>query len=272
MIKIGLIIDKYHLDYKVSEFLKYIKKLADIKIYVEETYLFRSSNSTFNENIFFVKAKGDLILSFVKLIEEKTSIPVINSYKAIWYAIHRFLNSTYLRKAGIPIPDFSLNPSGILPPFKDYIIKNIVDQGQYKFTPIIFEENGNTRVADKRALDEVDGKEHQYNFLYYQKFIESKWEYKIYGIGENVYFYKQIPVLENPNKIESRQEIERISELEEYCLKAMEVTGLKLTSLDFLKSSDDHFYLTDINCTPNFNYIKNGYKIVADYLLEQAKN
>ena len=271
MIKIGLIIDKYHLEYKVSEFLKYIKTIADVKIYVEETYLFRSSNSAFNEDIFFVKAKGNLILSFVKLIEEETSIPVINSYKAIWYAIHRFLNSTYLRKAGIPIPDFSLNPNGILPPFKDYIIKNIVDQGQYKFTPIIFEENGNTRVADKRALDEVDGKEHQYNFLYYQKFIESKWEYKVYGIGENVYFYKQIPVLENPNKLESRQEIERISELEEYCLKAMEVTGLKLTSLDFLKSADDQFYLTDINCTPNFNYIKNGAKIVGDFLVKLAK-
>jgi len=271
LIKIGLIIDKYHLEYKVSEFLKYIKTIADVKIYVEETYLFRSSNSAFNEDIFFVKAKGNLILSFVKLIEEETSIPVINSYKAIWYAIHRFLNSTYLRKAGIPIPDFSLNPNGILPPFKDYIIKNIVDQGQYKFTPIIFEENGNTRVADKRALDEVDGKEHQYNFLYYQKFIESKWEYKVYGIGENVYFYKQIPVLENPNKLESRQEIERISELEEYCLKAMEVTGLKLTSLDFLKSADDQFYLTDINCTPNFNYIKNGAKIVGDFLVKLAK-
>ena len=271
MIKIGLIIDKYHLEYKVSEFLKYIKKLADVKIYIEDTFLFRSSNSNFNEDIFFVKAKGNLVLSFVKLIEEETSIPVINSYKAIWYAIHRFMNSTHLKKAGIPIPDFSLNPNGILPPFKDFIIKNIVDQGRYKFTPIIFEENGITRVADKRALDEVDGKEHQYNFLYYQKFIESKWEFKVYGIGEEVYFYKQIPVLENPNKIESRQEIERISELEEYCLKAMEVTGLKLTSLDFLKSSDDHFYLTDINCTPNFNYIKNGAQIVADYLLKQAK-
>ncbi|KKM61748.1 hypothetical protein LCGC14_1528650, partial [marine sediment metagenome] len=31
------------------------------------------------------------------------------------------------------------------------------------------------------------------------------------------------------------------------------------------------FYLTDINCTPNFNYIKNGAKIVVDFLLKQAK-
>ena len=37
----------------------------------------------------------------------------------------------------------------------------------------------------------------------------------------------------------------------------------KLTSLDFLRSSDNQFFLTDINCTPNFNYMKDGHKIVA---------
>ncbi len=271
MKKIGLIIDKYHLEHKVSEFIKYIEKITDLTIYIEESYLFKSSNQKFNEDIFFVKAKGDLVMSFVKFIEEETSIPVINSYRGIWYAIHRFMNSTQLKKAGIPVADFSLNPNGISPPFESFIIKNIVDQGLYKFTPIKIEEQGNTRVADKRALDEVDGKEHQYNFLYYQKFIESKWEYKIYGIGEEVYFYKQIPVLDNPNKLESRQKIKKISELEEYCLKAMDVTGLQVTSLDFLESAKDEFYLTDINCTPNFNYIKNGAKIVGDFIINQAK-
>ena len=111
------------------------------------------------------------------------------------------------------------------------------------------------------------------NYLYrfYQRFIQSKWEYKIYGIGEDVYFYKQIPVLVNQNKMESRQKIKEIPELEEYCLKAMEVTGLKVTSLDFQKSKDNQFYLTDINCTPNFNYIKDGHKVVADFLIDYAK-
>jgi len=270
--KIGIIIDKYHLNYKVADFLKYLKSIAKVKLYVEESYFLISSDHHFDEDLFFTKGKGDIILSLVKLIEEHTSIPVINSFKATWLAINRFLNSTYLRKAGIPVPDFSLNPKGMLPPFKDFIIKNIVDQGVYKFNPIIIEENGYTRVADKRALDEVDGKEHQYNFLYYQKFIESKWEYKVYGIGENVYFYKQLPVLINPNKTESRKKIDEISDLKEYCLKAMDIMDIKITSLDFHKAQDGQFFLTDINCTPNFNYMRNGHKIVADYLLEQAKN
>ena len=269
--KIGLIIDNYHLSNKVTEFLKYLKSIAYVKLYIEESFLLRSSELYFDEDIFFVKGKGTLILGLVKLIEEYTSIPVINSYKAIWLTINRFLSSTYLRKGGIPVPDFSLNPSGYLPPFNNFIIKNIIDQRNYKFKPMIDKKNGHFRVADIRALDEVDGKEIKYNFLYYQKFIESKWEYKIYGIGEDVYFYKQLPILINPNKIESRQEIKEIPELKEYCLKAMEIMDLKLTSIDYLKSNDGEFYLTDINNTPNFNYIKDGHKIVADFLIEQAK-
>ncbi|HEC40769.1 MAG TPA: hypothetical protein ENI29_21175, partial [bacterium] len=139
---VGLIIDKYHLSNKVTEFLKYLKSKATVNLYIEESYLLRSSNKNFEEDVFFVKGKGDLILALVKSIEEQTSIPVINSFKAIWLAINRFLNSTFLKKAGIPVPDFSLNPEGVLPPFPNYIIKNIIDQGIYKFDPIFEEEEG----------------------------------------------------------------------------------------------------------------------------------
>ena len=269
--KIGIIIDEYHLKYKVNDFLKYLKSKADVKIYIEESFLLNSMDLDFDENLFFTKAKGDLLLAFVKLIEEETSIPVINSYKGIWLAINRFLNSVFLEKAGIPIPEFSLNPKGSNPPFGDYIIKNIIDQKNYKFKPIVNKINGQLMVADERALKEVDKIDPKYNYLYYQRFIKSKWEYKIYGIGEDVFFYKQLPILVNPNKIESRRKIDDIPELKEYCYKAMEVMDLKITSLDFLKSKDQ-FFLSDINCTPNFNYIKDGYKIVVDFLLKQAKN
>ncbi len=122
MKKIGIIIDKYHLNYKVTDFLKYLKSIAKVKLYVEESYFLISSNNNFEEDLFFTKGKGDIILSLVKLIEEHTNIPVINSFKASCLAINRFLNSTYLRKAGIPVPDFSLNPKGETPPFKDFIL------------------------------------------------------------------------------------------------------------------------------------------------------
>ncbi len=270
MKKIGIIIDNYHLKYKVANFLEYLKSKADVRIYIEANFLFNSENINYDEDLFFLKAKGDLVLTLAKSIEECTSIPVVNSYKGTWLAINRFLNSVYLKKAGIPIADFSLNPKGSIPPFRDYIIKNIIDQKNYKFKPIIHKENGRIIVADERALNEVDKIDPKYNYLYYQKFIKSKWEYKIYGIGDGIYFFKQLPILVNPNKTESRREIDEISELKEYCYKAMEVMDLKVTSLDFLKSKGQ-FFLTDINCTPNFNYIKDGHKFVADYLLKQAK-
>ncbi|MFX1502520.1 MAG: RimK family alpha-L-glutamate ligase [Promethearchaeota archaeon] len=270
MTKIGILIDNYHLENKVTDFLKYLKSKAEITIYIEESHLFNSSRFDFDEDIFFTKAKGELILAFVKLIEEESSIPVINSYRGIWLAINRFLNSVYLKKAGIPIPDFSLNPKGSTAPFGDFIIKNIIDQKNYKFKPIVNKVNGSLNIADERALNEVEKTDPKYNYLYYQRFIKSKWEYKIYGIGEEIYFYKQLPILVNSNKTESRRKIDEIPELKEYCFKAMEVMDLKLASLDFLKSRDQ-FYLTDINCTPNFNYIKDGHKIVANYLLKQAK-
>lgn len=273
-VKIGIIIDKYHLEEKVSEFLKYLKSIAEVSIYIEESYLLKSSNFSFDEDLFFVKGKRDLILALVKLIEKKTAIPVINPYKGIWNAVHRFMNSVLLRNAGIPVPDFSLIPAECSPPFESYIIKNIIDQKHYKFKPNIEKGDGFIKVSDERALNEINngfyGDMENYQFLYYQKFIKSKWEYKIYGIGDEIYFSKQLPVLVNPNKMESRREIDEIPELKEYCYKAMEIMDLKLTSLDFLKSKEQ-FFLTDINCSPNFNYIKDGYKIVADFLLNQTK-
>jgi glutathione synthase/RimK-type ligase-like ATP-grasp enzyme len=268
LIKIGCIIDNYHLQFKVSEFLKHLKSIAKVKLYVEESYLLNSSENIFDEDIFFVKGRGNLILGLVKQIEEETVIPIINPYKAIWYSINRFMNSLLLRKAGIPVPDFTLNYENFAPNFNDYIVKNIVDQKNYAFTPLIKNEKDPIQIIDQRALNELN---ERHGFLYYQNFINSKWEYKIYGIGEDLYFYKQLPVLVNPNKTESRQKINEISELKEYCYKAMDVTGLKLTSIDFLKSEDGQFFLTDLNSSPNFNYIKNGHIIVADFLLKEAR-
>ncbi|MHA1489422.1 MAG: ATP-grasp domain-containing protein [Promethearchaeota archaeon] len=267
MIKIGIITDKYHLEKKISELLKYLKSKAEISIYIKENYLLKSFDHDFNEDIFFVKGKNELILALVKLIKNETSIPVINSYRGIWNAINRFMSIMLLQKAGISVPTFSLNPKNIPPPFEDYIIKNIIDQKTYAFSPRIDRKNGHLQVSDERAIKEKE----IYKYFYYQKFIKSKWEYKIYGIGNDFYFYKQLPLLVNPNKMESRKKIDDITELKEIAIKTMKTLDLKIVSLDFLKSIDNNYYLTDINCSPNFNYIKDGSKIVGDFLLKQAK-
>lgn len=270
--KIGIIIDKYHLKWKVSEFLKYLKKKAIVSLYIEESYLINNKNLNFDEDLFFVKGKGKLIVNLVRMIEDKTSIPVINPSRAIWLTLHRFLNSIVLRKAGICVPDFSLYPSTCQAPFEDYITKNIVDQKTYAFKPNILKKDGHLKINDERAISEANGGEEKYQYFYYQQFIKSKWEYKVYGFGDTLYFYKQIPILVNPNKTETRREIQEIPELKNIVRKVMNILNLKVSSLDFLKSKDGNLYLTDINAMPNFNYIENGPKIMADYLMEQATN
>jgi len=272
LIKIGIIIDKYHLQKKALKLIDYLTSVAKISLYLEEDYLIDYSNFDFNEDIFFVKAKSDLILNLVKLIEKETDILVINSSRGIWLAINRLLNSTLLRQSGIRVPNFTLNAKGILPPFNDYIIKNIMDQKNYTFSPQIQRINGYLNISDQRALDEVNGEKAKYTYLYYQEFIKSKWEYKLYCIGDDLFYYKQLPLLVNPDKMKTRTKIKRIPELTEMAYAATEAIGLKISSMDFLKSKDGNYFLTDINSSPNFNYIKNGPKIIGDYLIKQAKN
>ena len=257
---------------KALKLIEYLSTVAKTSIYLEEDYLIDYSNFDFNEDIFFVKAKSDLILNLIKLIERETDIPVINSSRGIWLAINRFLNSTLLRQSGIRVPNFTLNAKGILPSFKDYIIKNIMDQKNYAFKAQIKKFNGHLKVADKRALDEVNGEKAKYTYLYYQEFIKSKWEYKVYCIGDDLFYYKQLPILVNPDKMKTRTEIKKIPELTEVAYAATEAIGLKISSLDFLRSKKGEFFLTDVNSSPNFNYIKNGPKIIGDYLIRQAKN
>lgn len=272
MTTIGLIIDRYHLEKKVSEFLRYAKKRAKINIYLEEEYILNFSDYSFNDDIFFVKAKGDLVVNLVKLIERDTNIPVVNPSRGIVLAFSRFLNSIILRKAGIRIPDFELLPLGVSPQFDEFITKNINDQKNYAFTPEIRNKEGKLNVFDRRSLKESNGINGKYTHLYYQKFVKSNWEYKVYIIGDQVFFYKQFPTLINPNKMESRLEIPEIKEIKEMAIKATESIGLKISSCDFLSSNDGEYYLTDINSSPNFNYIKNGHKRIFEYLLKEAKS
>ena len=248
--------------------------IAPLDVNLEEIkfHLLNKYNLNFDVDLFFVKGKGKLMVAMARMIENETSIPVINSYKGIWLSINRFMNSLILKKGGISVPDFSLNPSNCKSPFQNYIMKNIIDQKTYSFKPNILKEDGHIKVSDERAIEEVEGKDVNYQYLYYQKFIKSKWEYKVYGFGDSLYFYKQLPVLVNPNKMETRREIEEIPELKEIVLKAMKILDLKVASLDFLKSKEGQYYLTDINATPNFNYIEDGPKLLVDFLIEQTRN
>ncbi len=254
----------------MSEFLAYLEKKAEVSIYIEENFLLKTPDLDFKEDLFFVKGKGPLILELIKVIERKNSIPVINSYQSIYRAINRIINSSLLRKAGVCVPNFSLNPIDSPPPFEEYIVKNVIDQKAYSFKGKIEKKEGHLHVIDERALKEAKSEEN-YQYYYYQEFVKSKYEFKVYGFGETLYFYRQLPTLVNPNKIETREKIKELPELKEMAIKAKKEIGLEITSIDFLQSKDGTYYLTDINSTPNFNYIERGPQLVADYLISRAK-
>jgi len=272
LVKIGIIISNKHKKHRLKALIKYLKQKAEVSIYREDNYLLQSSpRHYFNEDLFFIKGKGNLILSLVKCIEKETSIPTINSFKGIWLAMNRFLNSVYLRKAGILVPDYTLIPEQMKAPFKNFIIKNIIDQKSSTFKPKIQFISGNLHVSDERAVLEAQGSQRFYHYYFYQRFIKSKWEYKVYGIGDQLFYFKQVPTIKNPHRVKPKMEIDKIPELEELVLKAKDALSLKIASIDFLKSKDGLYYLTDINSGPNINTIENGPKIVGDFLLEQIK-
>ncbi len=269
-LKIGIITDLYHRERKLSPFLNYLKRKCEFKVYIEEDFLFNIEYNRFTEDVFFIKGKGDLILSFAKLVERTTSIPIYNSSRGIWIAMHRFINSTLLKSKNIPVPNFCLIPQEQSPPYENYIAKNLIDQKNYAFSPQIKKKHGKLQVIDGRALEESESKSYN-SFVYYQQFIKSKWEYKFYAIGDKILFFKQLPILVNPNKMESRREINHIPEIETTALKVMNILGLKICSMDFLKDKSGTYYLTDVNSTPNFNYIKNGSELVYKFLKKEAK-
>ncbi|MFX1502415.1 MAG: hypothetical protein ACFFDH_15750, partial [Promethearchaeota archaeon] len=76
MVNLGIISDKYHLERKSSELINYLRSKAKLSIYIEEEYLLNHSKLKYDENLFFVKGKGDIILAMVKILENETSIPI----------------------------------------------------------------------------------------------------------------------------------------------------------------------------------------------------
>jgi len=61
-----------------------------------------------------------------------------------------------------------------------------------------------------------------------------------------------------------------VPELAAAARAAMRATGLVIASLDFLEE-DGAFYLTDVNSTPNFNYVDGGAAMVGDCLVATAR-
>jgi len=270
--KIGIITERFEVP-RLASLVDYLEKYAVVNLYVEEELLLDSRNIGFREDVFFTKGSGYVLLAAARLAEGggsgRKNIPVVNDAASIRIGIHRFLHNTVCREAGVNVPDFSLGTHDSVP-FRKFIAKNIIDQRHLRFLNVLPLVGGpGMQVPPVETAEEAGRESSVKDFHLFQRFIESRYEYKVYGFGDRLLFYRQTPVLVNPDKMLSRKPIEPIPELARIARLAMKATGLRVTSMDFLEENGK-FYMTDINPNPNFNYVPDGPKILGDYLMELA--
>ena len=231
------------------------KPNINVKVILEEQDTLLSSEPVPPWNVCFVKGRG-LLLQAQALRLELAGIPTYNNAYAIHVTNHRLLYSLLAQAAGVPEPEFAVGHEKDIP-FEEYVIKEECVESVAKFIPII----GNRNLRGGGVNDKI---------YYFQRKINSEWEYKIYSFGENFFYYKEKPTLINPNKMATRVSIPENPLLREYVEKIKKITKLTITSIDFLEE-DGQYYLIDVNSAPNFNYIQNGAEILADWLFSEIK-
>jgi hypothetical protein len=267
--KIGILASSHEVP-RIQSLLRYLEGKAEVHLHVDELCLIDSGATAFDDQVVFTKGKGYALLTMAR-IAEASGIPVVNSAHAIWVAAHRLLASIACRQAGVRVPEFSVGTSAP-DAFGKVIVKNLVDQNHLRFLDILPIVGGpRSQIPPITTAEEAGISELVPHYHFYQRFLHTKFEYKVYGFGEKLLYYRQLPVLVNPDKMSTRVQIDEVPELRHAAQSAMRATGLKIASLDFLEERGE-FYLTDVNSTPNFNYIAEGAKIVGDYLLAIARD
>ncbi len=225
-----------------------------MEVFVEGEKSIFSSDPVPKWDICFIKARGQLVQD-QGLRLELVGVPTHNCTNAIHVTNHRLLYSLLAQSAGIPQPEFLVGHENAVP-FENYVVKEECVESPTKFTPLIGHRG--KKVTDNKIY-------------YFQRKINSQWEYKIYSFGESFLYFKEKPTLVNPDKMATRVSIPENSLLREYVEKIKKITKLTITSMDFLEEHGQ-YYLTDVNSAPNFNYIKDGPEILATWLLKQIKS
>jgi hypothetical protein len=265
--KIGILATSHEVP-RAQSLLRYLQPQAEVRVYVDEEALVDSGAAPFDEQVMFTKGRGYALLTMAR-VAEAAGIPVVNSARATWIGMHRMVAGIACRGAGVRVPEFSLAMS---PPatFDKVIVKNIIDQHHLRFLDVLPIVAGPASTIPPIATAEEAGAlEHVSEYHVYQRLLRSEFEYKVYGFGDELLYYRQRPVLVNPDKMTTRVQIDEVPALAQAARTAMRATGLAIASLDFLEE-DEAFYLTDVNCTPNFNHVDGGAALVGDYLLACA--
>ncbi|MFO1303951.1 MAG: hypothetical protein U1F54_09480 [Burkholderiales bacterium] len=254
---------------RVASLLRHLGQRASVTLHVDEETLVDSRDTAFDEDVIFTKGRGYGLLTMARIAEEQ-GVRVVNGAHATWLATHRLLCGLACRQAGVRVPDFALGTT-VPASFERTIVKNVVDHHHLRFLDVLPIVAGPGDALPPIATAEEAGDDERVpHFHYFQRFLRTRYEHKVYVVGDRQWHFRQTPVLVNPDKMATRVRIDPVPELEEAAKRVARATGLAIASLDFLEE-DGHYYLTDVNCTPNFNYLEDGAAIVGDWLLSLAR-
>ncbi len=190
------------------------------------------------------------------MLLEKSGVRCVNRARAGRLADHRMLTMTRVAKAGGCVPSFTFcNPADI--PYRKAVWKNR-KEGDGKKPYIVGPKEGHSAAPAGPQ--------------FYQRYIQSRWEYKIYCIGTDYFYYRQRPQLIEPDKHKTREPIAPDERLRRAARTVQDATGLEVASIDFLYSAaEDRYYCTDVNARPGIRHIESGPKRLGRYLLERAR-
>ncbi len=187
---------------------------------------------------------------------KQRGIPVVNDPAALLMSMDRVATSSILQGEGLPVPKFFCGyPHSV--PFLPFVAKNIFDVAGFKQTPVVVQHKEMQKQLPKLPI-------------FAQEYIESEWEYKVYGVGPKILMYRQHPILKTADKMETRERIDPRPDMVKVTQMAMRLLGLEICSMDFLEHTHG-FALTDINFSPALETDPDGYPLLAQYLAAKVK-
>ena len=204
-------------------------------------------------DLVFSKIKDDVALTVLDALEAE-NVRLINTPASIRHSKHRPRATAAAAAAGVPVPrDFSGALAEV--PFERFVIKNEQDDNDAQIPVIIEDAETRARITAELGADRR---------VYVQEKIETELEFKVYGIGDELYGFAQRPILVNPNKHETRRVLDVPESLAVLTRKTLAAVGLEIGGVDFLGSLDRPA-MTDVNSTQGLQNFPEGYAALIRY-------
>jgi glutathione synthase/RimK-type ligase-like ATP-grasp enzyme len=198
-------------------------------------------------DLVFLKTKEEPALAWLRG-SEALGARLINSLDAIACSKDRARALAAAAAAGVPVAEGFCGPLRDVP-FPRFVLKPPLDHDD-AMTP-----RAVTSPAERAAAERDLGPEAT---IYAQAYIDTTWELKLYGVGGEVFGFRQLPTLVSPDKHASRQPLPVSDDLAALTTRTLRAVGLCVGGVDLL-GAPDRLRVTDINSTQGLQSFPQGY-------------